>query len=114
MTSESIPVGLQTLLAKHNFLAQIQRGVKPCITNMTFVDSSSWYGSFYRTWFGESRKTSISAIEKIISETIDSISIHQNNKSFLKLIINALASTKVGLETMTTTYRGDPDMIGRL
>lgn len=114
MTSESIPVGLQTLLAKHYFLAQIQRGYKPCITNMTLIDASSWSGAIYRAWFGESRKTAISDIEKIISETIDSISIHIHNNAFLRLIINALASTRVGLETMTTTYRSDPDMIGRL
>lgn len=114
MSSESIPVGLQTLLAKHYFLAQITRGYKPCMTNMTLIDASSWWGSFCRTWYGESRKTVISDIEKIVSETIDSISTHKHREEFLRLIINALARTRVGLESMTTTYRSDPDMIGRL
>ena len=114
MSSESIPVGLQTLLAKHYFLAQITRGYKPCMTNMTLIDGSSWLGSLYRAWCGETRKTVMSDIEKIISETIDSISTHHHKPEFLRLIINALASTRVGIESMTTTYRTDPDMVGRL
>jgi len=114
MSNESIPVGLRSLLAKHYFLAQITRGYKPCMSNMTLVDSSSWTGAIYRFWYGESRKTGMSDIENIISQTIDAIGTHNKKPAFLKLIINALASTRVGLESMTTTYRDDPAMIGRL
>lgn len=112
--SESIPVGLQTLLSKHYFLAQITRGYKPCMNNMTLIDSSSWLGAAYRAWYGESRKTVMPDVEKIISETIDSVQTHRNNKEFLSLIINALSETRLGLESMMSTYRSDPDMIGRL
>lgn len=114
MSSESIPVGLRSLLAKHYFLAQITRGFKPCMSNMKLVDSTSWTGAIYRFWYGESRKTGMSDIENIISQTIDAIGTHKTKPAFLKLIINALASTRVGLESMTTTYRDDPAMIGRL
>lgn len=112
MSSESIPVGLRSLLAKHYFLAQITRGYKPCMSSMTLIDSSSWLGAVYRGWKGETRKTAISDIENIISQTIDEIHTHRNKPAFLRLIINALASTRVGLESMLTTYRDDPSMIG--
>lgn len=114
MSSESIPVGLQLLLSKHYFLAQITRGKKPCMSNMTLVDASSWMGSFYRRWHGESRKTLMSDIEKIIDETIDYINTHSGQKDFLVLIINAMSGTRVGIESMTTTYRDDPEMLGRI
>lgn len=114
MSSESIPVGLQTLLAKHYFLAQITRGYKPCMTNMTLADASSWVDAFWRRWYGESKKSVLSDVEKIISETIDSITVHQNKPEFLRLIINALASTRVGIESMTTTYRNFPETVGSL
>lgn len=114
MSTDSIPVGLRSLLAKHYFLAQISQGYKPCMSNMTLVESTSWYGSFYRFWYGESRKTVISEIEDIIGQTIDAIVAHKSKTSFLKLIINALASTRVGIESMKNTYRGDPAMIGKL
>ncbi len=115
MSSESIPVGLRSLLTKHYFLAQITTGKKPCMTNMKLIDKSSWLCKPYRFLVvGETRKTVMTDIENIISQTIDAISTHQTKPAFLKLIINALASTRVGLESMTTTYRSDPDMISRL
>ena len=115
MSSDSIPVGLQTLLQKHYYLAQISRGHKPNFADMSLIESDSWWGWFKRSWYyKESRKTVMPNIEKIISETIDAISIHKNKPDFLKLIINALAATRVGIESMTVTYRKDPEMIGKL
>lgn len=114
MSSESIPVGLRSLLSKHYFLAQITSGYKPCMSNMKLVDSKSWMSKPRRYWYGETRKTVISDIENIISQTIDAITIYRKKLSFLKLIINALASTRVGIESMTITYRKDPAMIGKI
>ena len=115
MSSESIPVGLQQLLAKHYFLAQISRGKKPNMTNMTFSDATSWVDAFWRGWYyRETKKTLISDIEKIINETIDAINNHQHNLDFLGLIINALAATRVGIESMTTTYRTHPETVGQI
>lgn len=114
MSTESIPINLQTLLVRHYFLSQITRGHKPCMSNMTLVDSSSWKGAIYRFWKGETRKTGMADIEKIIGETIDIITIHKNKPEFLRLLINALADTRNGIESMLITYRSDPDMIGRV
>jgi len=114
MSSESIPVGLRSLLAKHYFLAQISQGYKPCMSNMTLVDSTSWLGSIYRSWYGESRKTVIADIGDIINQTIDAISAHRNKPGFLRLLINALASTRVGIDSMKNTYRNDPAMISSI
>ena len=114
MSSESIPVGLRSLLSKHYFLAQITTGQKPCMSNMTIVEASSWAGKFQRAWNNENRKTNMTDIENIISQTIDCINTHKKNPAFLRLIINALADTRVGIESMITTYRNDQAMIGRL
>jgi len=113
--SESIPISLQTLLAKLNFLAQINRGYKPCISNMTLVDGSSWWGTLWRGWYyGENKKTVMTEISKIVNETIDAITTHKNRDEFLKLIVNALANTRVGIESMKTTYRHSPETISHL
>ena len=112
--SESIPVGVQSLLSKLYFLAQINGGKKPCMSDMSLVESSSWIGSFHRWWNSEDRKTVITDIKQIITETIDALKQHKNNMEFLKLIINALANARVGVESMLTTYRDDPSIIGRI
>lgn len=114
MSTESIPVGLRSLLSKHYFLAQISQGYKPCMSNMTLVDSTSWIGSIYRSWYGESRKTVIADIGDIINQTIEAIATHRNKPGFLRLLINALASTRVGIESMKNTYRNDPAMISSI
>lgn len=111
--NNSIPVGLQSLLAKLNFLSQITRGHKPCMSDMTLVEATSWTGSFHRMWTGESRKTVIAEIEKIISETIEAIGIHSDTE-FLQLIVNSLSETRIGIETLKITYRGDPEMLSRI
>lgn len=114
MTNESIPVGLQSLLVKHYFLSQIKSGNKPLISNMTFVESNSWTGWFFRSWHNETRYTCMSDIDKIIDETIDIIKIHKNNKKFLMLVINALSETRIGIQTMLYTYCNDPKIKGRI
>jgi len=112
--NNSIPVGLQDLLTKLDFLAQITRGCKPCMTNMTFVESDSWAGSFYRRyWVKETRKSVISDIEKIVGKTIDSINAHKDTP-FLNIIINALSEAKVGIESLRVTYRDDPEIKSRV
>jgi len=119
MSSESIPVGLRSLLSKHYFLAQVKAGIIPNMSDSSFTDTTSWVGKwggkFWRFWwYKEDRNTVMSDIENLITDTIDAINTHKDREAFLRLIINALASTRVGLHSMTTTYRDDPALIGRL
>lgn len=114
MNSGSIPVELQSLLAKLYFLSQIKSGKKPLISNMTFVEKDSWTGWFFRKWHSETRDTCVSEIDKIIEETINVIEIHKHNKNHLTILINALSGSKVGIKSMMTTYRDDPKIIGRI
>lgn len=114
MSSESIPVGLRSLLGKLYFLAQIKAGEKPCMSNMTIVDGDTWTGAFYRFFKGEDRKTCLTVIENIVSQAIDSISVHERKKSFLALVVNALAEARVGVESMLTTYRDDAETKGKI
>lgn len=112
--NNSIPRGLQSLLTKLNFLSQITRGFKPCMSNMTFVDCNSWFGAFQRNWNGESRKSLIAAIEQIVGETTESINSHYDNDFLLRLIINALPEARLGVESLKITYREDPEIISRV
>lgn len=84
------------------------------MSDMTFVDASSWVGSVVRAWKGESRKTFINEVEKIISQTLEAINTHKNTEYLLSLIINSLSVTKIGVESLKITYRGDPEMLARI
>lgn len=112
--NNSIPRRLQVLLTKLNFLSQITRGFKPCMSNMTLVDASSWYGSFQRSWQGESRKSLIAAVEQIVSETVEAINEHSIDEFLLRLIINALPKAREGVDSLKITYRSDPEIISRV
>lgn len=112
--NNSIPRGLQSLLTKLNFLSQITRGFKPCMSKMTFIDATSWFGAFQRSWNGESRKSLMAAVEQIIGETTEAINAHFDSEFLLRLIINALPDARLGVESLKTTYRDDPEIISRV
>ena len=113
MTSKSIPFDLQELLTELEFLGQITQGNKPCMNNMTLVDSSSWIGAIKRYITGESRDGIIREIRNIVDKAIESIQTHKD-KEFLSLIINKLGQARQGIETLKVTYRSDPKMISRI
>ena len=83
-----IPNTLQTVLQDLNFLSQIKRGYKPCITDRVIVSADSWSGAFYRFFKGENRIKVVAKVEQIINSSIDAI---ENPKYFehLPLTINA-------------------------
>lgn len=112
--NSSIPRRLQVLLTKLNFLSQITRGFKPCMSNMTLVDASSWFGAFQRSWQGESRKSLIAAVEQIVSETVEAVNEHADDEFLLRLIINALPEAREGVNSLKVTYRDDPEIIAKV
>ena len=116
MSNESIPVGLRSLLAELHFIAQFERGKKPCMSDMTFVSSSSYiFGPITRKWKGENRKTLISDLEKVVEKFIDALTTYKDRKEYVSLLINLMANCRVSIESsLTTTYRDDPEMIGKI
>jgi hypothetical protein len=110
----SIPTGLQILLKDLDYLAQIPRGMKPCVNTRDFVDDSTWSGWFYRTFIvKEGRKDVLSEVEKIIERAVDSIKNHKES-DYIKVIIKYFYKARTGVANLLTTYKGSPDIISRI
>lgn len=115
MSTNPIPVSLQELLSKLRFLAMIEAHKKPCMTDQSFVDSDSWYGTFKRLWMGESRKTMLLHIQTWIEQGIRALEDYQTNPAHHQLILKDLAAVIPGLEHLiTTTYSDDPYIVSQL
>ena len=112
----SIPVALKSLLQKLNFLAQITPGVKPNISDMSVVDSGSWFGAIIRFSKGENRKALVAEIEKISEEVVDTLNSLATHKSevFVKLIVNGIAEARLGICNLKSTYKDDPATTTRI
>lgn len=109
----SIPSGLQSLLADLNFLSQIKRNQKPCVSNRVIVDGDTWFGAFYRFMKGENKSNVISKVEQIFSQTMDAIDAHKDS-DHIKIIINYAASARDGVANLKETYGEHPDILARI
>jgi hypothetical protein len=78
MRTESIPPALRNLLTKLEYISMIERGQKPCFSDMTFVQSNSWMGAWKRLISGENKKNLLFEVEQIIERTILAIEEYQN------------------------------------
>ena len=111
--ANTIPPTLRELLTKLDFLAMITKGIKPCLTDMTFVDAKSWYGAWKRFVSGENREMMILHIDNIIEQTITAINEYGKTE-FLSLIIVKLDKTRIGIENLKSTYIQHPYTISKL
>ena len=112
-SKSSIPTGLQILLRDLDFLGQIARGQKVCITNRVIIDGDSWLGAFYRAWKGEDRTSTINKIEQIVNQTVDAINSHKDT-DYLDILVNYFAYARNGIDALSFTYQSDPDMKSRI
>ncbi len=108
-----IPNTLQTILQDLNFLSQIKRGYKPCISDRVIVSADTWSGALYRFFKGENRIKLMCKVEQIINNTVEAI---ENPKyiEHLNLTVNSLNEANNGLLNLLHTYDNDPDMKSRL
>lgn len=113
MKSESIPPSLRNLLTKLEYISMIERGQKPCFSDMTFVNSNSWMGAWKRLFSGENRKNLLFEIEQIIDRTILAIEEY-TNKDYVKLLLDNLSKAKSGIENLILTYTEHPDTVSNL
>lgn len=111
--ANSIPVSLKHLLFKLHFLSQIDRGHKPNLSDMSLVESTSWFGALTRSFKGESRKTMLASTEKIIEETIEAINIYSSS-DYLPLLIHRLYDARRGIDSLKTTYHNDHNTKSRI
>lgn len=108
-----IPATLNDLLVKLKILSMIERGKKINMGTMTFVESTSWWGSFNRSLSGEGRKCLMIYLNLIVSQSITAINEYQDTE-FCKLIVNSLAEAKIGIQNLLTTYQTDPSIVAQI
>jgi hypothetical protein len=113
MKTESIPPALRNLLTKLEYISMIERGQKPCFSDMTFVQSNSWMGAWKRLIAGENKKNLLFEVEQIIDRTILAIEEY-SNKEYVKLLLENLAKAKIGIENLILTYTDHPETISNL
>lgn len=113
MKTESIPPALRNLLTKLEYISMIERGQKPCFSDMTFVQSNSWIGAWKRLISGENKKNLLFEVEQIIDRTILAIEEY-SNKEYVKLLLENLAKAKIGIENLILTYTEHPETISNL
>ena len=112
-TSHSIPSTLRELLSKLEFLSMIERGQKPCMGDMTFVDGNSFWGAIMRAFKGEGSKGMLAHINQIVEQTVESVEEYKNTE-FLSIIITTLHKAKIGIGNLCTTYDGQPAVTSQL
>lgn len=103
----SIPTHLKELLKNLEFLAMIEKGKKPCLSDMTFVDAASYLGAWKRSQNAESKKQLLHFIDTIIEQTFVAIE-DPRNKEYAPMIIKTLARAKIGITNTQTTYKECP------
>ena len=106
----SIPESLQSLVVDLDFLARIEKGMKPCYNDRVQVSASSWAGAAYRLWRGESRNKMLEHLKETVKKTDDAINNPQN-ADFLPLIINSLYGANKGVVNLSETYQDDPEVL---
>ena len=106
----SIPESLQSLVVDLDFLARIEKGMKPCYNDRVQVSASSWLGAMYRRYYGESRSKMLEHLKETVKKTDEAISNPQNG-DFLPLIINSLYGANKGVVNLSETYQDDPDVL---
>ena len=111
--TNSIPATLNDLLVKLKILSMIERGKKINMGSMTFVDSTSWWGSVSRSLSGEGRKGLMIHLSQIVQQAITAISEYKDTE-FCTLIVNHLAQAKIGIQNLSTTYQDDPSVVAQI
>lgn len=106
----SMPAYLKELLKNLEFLSMIQKNVKPCLSDMSFVESNSWSGAWKRSHNSESKKNLLNYMDSVVEQAFIAIQ-DPRNKEWVVNIIQSLSRAKVGISATETTYLDFPDYI---
>lgn len=91
-----------------------KKGYKPCISDMSFVSSTSWYGCFKRFVQGENRDALLLYINNVIESSIECLAQYKYDSQFYSLIISGLCHAKEGIENLKYTYTSYPHIVSTL
>lgn len=77
-------------------LSELKPGDTLCVYDMSIVCHQSWSTSFYRYWYGEGRKKTLSKIEECVNEALKNPELKED-----------LERALVGIKSLSITYTGD-------
>lgn len=109
----TIPVHIKDLLCKLEYLAMIEKGKKPCLSDMTFVDGTSWVGAAKRSRNSESKKSLLLFIDTTIDQTFSALQ-DPRNQEYVSLLLSALSRAKIGIANTEPTYQHVPSYISAI
>lgn len=110
---DMIPNSIKTLLSSLEFISMIEKGQKPCFGDMTFVSSTSWFGSWKRLTTGENRKNLLFELSEIIDQAALALEEFQSTL-YLPIILENLGKAKIGIENLIQTYYDNPNTVSKL
>lgn len=109
-----LPEILKDILHKLEILSEIKEGQKLNLSTMTYSDSGTFWSSFERWIYGESRSNLIFNLEKIVNQAISYIEDFKNDDDFALLLIKALYRARFGVENLSKTYSSDPNTLAKI
>lgn len=113
MSTNPIPTTLNDILVKLTVLSKLEQGQKLNLSNFSFEDAGSWWGAIRRTIYGENRKSLITHLNQIINKAINCIEEYKETE-FCSMVVNHLAKSKIGIESLLTTYQDDPHTVSNI
>jgi hypothetical protein len=109
----SIPAHIKELLANLEFIAMIEKGKKPCLSDMTFVEATSWHGALKRRQYAENKKELLNFIDGVVEQSFAVIG-DPRNREYIPTIIQTLSRAKIGISNTQATYQNHPSFISRV
>ena len=111
MTDSVIPITVQELLSRLEFIAQQGRHTKPCVNRRAFVAADSWSGAFIRFTCGESRRGLIVFLKNMLD---DYQVVVRDYADHIDLLKGSLVRASEGIKHLFDTYRDSPDTLAEL
>ena len=107
----TVPVHLQTLFDQMDFIASAGPHMKPCFKRRYYVDSDTWVGAFYRWRDGESQGTAGNTAVRLCCKEAAQAYDQYEHTEFQPIILAKMMDLRRGIETIRSTYQGNPRTI---
>lgn len=109
----SIPANLKDLFRNLEYVAMIEKGKKPCLSDMTFVEAKGWLGAWKRYRLSESKGNLAAFLECLIDQTFVALQ-DSRNKDYIPLILNSLSKARAGILNTLETYKDYPAFVSAM
>ena len=105
--SACVPEPVQQLLVQLEFLALIEKNLKPNMGDMTFSDSNSYLDSLWRMLRREGREKNMVFLEEVVKNAL-SLFEESRDEEWHHLLGDALSRARDGIRNLLVTYDNRP------